>query len=104
VGMSECINKTDDYQKMAGTAAVFVIADLAAGIPVERDGPRWSAKELHLDQNFDAGEHKSPMASVLALEGLEDYDPPKHGDIRLIQSMDACFIYSQTARAWVQLP
>ena len=102
--MSERINKTDDYQKMAGTAAVFVIADLAAGIPVERDGPRWSAKELHVDQNFDTGEHKSPMASVLALEGLEDYDPPEHGDVRVVQSMGVSFIYSKNIRGWVQLP
>lgn len=102
--ISEHANKNNDYQKMAGTSAVFVIADLATAIPVERDGPRWTAKELYVDQQFDAGEQKPPMASVLALEGLEEYDPPEQGDVRLIHSMGVCFIYSKNIRGWVQLP
>lgn len=104
MNITECVNNINDYQKMAGTSAVFVIADIATAIPVERDGPRWTAKELYVDQKIEVSEHKSPMASVLALEGLEDYDPAEHGDVRLVQSMGVCFIYSKNIRGWVQLP
>jgi hypothetical protein len=40
------------------------------------------------------------MANVLALEGLEDYDPATHGDVRLVGSI---VVYLEKIRGWVQL-
>ncbi len=93
---------TTTYKKMAGTAAVFVCADLNKASPVERDGLTWSAKELHL-QNLPSDCCMKPaMASVLALEGLEEYDPPQSGDLRRVESLGVNFVYSAGIRGWVQ--
>jgi len=43
------------------------------------------------------------MANVLALEGLEDYDPATHGDMRQVNSVDKSFVYLASIRGWVQL-
>jgi len=43
------------------------------------------------------------MANGLALEGLEEYEPPGDGDVRLVSSLNASFIYMDCLRGWVQL-
>lgn len=88
---------------MAGTSAVFVFADFSKSSPVERDGLTWSDKELHLDEISSDRLTKPAMASVLALEGLEDYDPPQGGDVRKVESLGINFVYSAVIRGWVQL-
>jgi hypothetical protein len=66
------------YKKMAGTSAVFLREDYDGPSPVERDGMIWQAAELHLDELPDEFTPLDAMANVLALEGLEDYDPATH--------------------------
>ena len=92
------------YKKMAGTAAVFILADQHANSPVERDGMIWTDGELHLDTIPEHLTPKDPMATSLALEGLESYDPPSHGDIRQVTALSTCFVYLETAQGWVELP
>ncbi len=92
------------YKKMAGTAAVFVFADLNKASPVERDGLVWDREELQLDQLSKNGQIKESMASVLALEGLEEYDPPEDGDCRYVEAIGAEFIYFKQKQAWIQRP
>lgn len=91
------------YKKMAGTSAVFLAADYGHASPVERDGMEWSAAELSLDKLPASLNPKPDMATVLALEGLEEYDPPVHGDVRRVDSVDARFIYLDRIKGWVQL-
>ncbi len=91
------------YQKMAGTSAVFIDLGYDSASPVERDGLVWSKDELHLDELPENRQYKASMATVLALEGLEDYDKPQAGDVRCVESMGVDFIYSRHARAWVQI-
>lgn len=92
------------YKKMAGTAAVFILSEHNIASPVERDGLVWSADELKLKntKNHD-GIKRDSMANALALEGLEDYDPPTDGDIRSVDSLNATFVYIAESRAWVQV-
>ncbi|CAA0113445.1 Uncharacterised protein [BD1-7 clade bacterium] len=90
------------YKKLAGTSAVFVTANLEGPSPVERDGMIWSSAELHIDQLPEERTPQAAMASPLALEGLEDYDPPAHGDVRHVSSLNADFIFNHAARAWIQ--
>ena len=92
------------YKKMAGTSAVFLSAGFDKAAPVERDGMVWSAEELHLQQLPRQQQRKPPMPNALALEGLEDYDPPQNGDIRRVESIDAEFVYFQRIHGWVQIP
>ena len=92
-----------NYKKMAGTAAVFVHAHLHANSPVERDGMVWSETELHLDSlQPHQLSPKAAIASSLALEGLEDYDPPAHGDLRQVTALDSYFVYVEGIRGWVE--
>lgn len=92
-----------NYKKMAGTAAVFVHAHLHANSPVERDGMIWSDAELHLD-SLQAHQlsQKEGIASTLALEGLEEYDPPVHGDLRQVSALGCCFVYVESIKGWVE--
>lgn len=91
------------YKKMAGTSAVFLAADYSHASPVERDGMEWSAAELSLN-NLPANLNTKPdMATVLALEGLEEYDAPVDGDVRRVDSVDAKFVYLERIKGWVQL-
>lgn len=92
------------YKKMAGTAAVFLRADYAGASPVERDGLIWAPQELHLEAWPAALKRCPPLANVLALEGLEDYDPPADGDQRHVASLAVDFVYLQRLRGWVQFP
>lgn len=87
---------------MAGTAAVFVCEEFDKASPVERDGLTWSHEELHLHQLSSVRHVKPAMASVLALEGLEDYDPPRSGDLRRVESLGVDFVYSAGIQGWVQ--
>lgn len=92
------------FKKMAGTAAVFVLADQHANSPVERDGLVWSESDLHMDALTKLNKQaKSTMATSLALEGLESYDPPSHGDVRMVAALKSEFIYNQTIKGWVEL-
>ncbi len=93
----------DKYKKMAGTSAVFLSTDYTGPSPVERDGPVWSARELHLDELRPHLNHKPPMQNALALEGLEEYDQPQEGDVRFVESVGAEFVYSARIQGWVQL-
>jgi hypothetical protein len=90
------------FKKMAGTSAVFVSADYQGASPVERDGLSWSSEELHFDQAMLVINAMPAMANVLALEGLEEYEPPRHGDVRYVQSLDVEFVYWQPIRGWIQ--
>ena len=89
------------YKKMAGTSAVFLRNDYNGPSPVERDGLTWTAAELHLSELPELCQ-LPPMANVLALEGLEDYEPPSHGDTRMVNSLGVSFIYWQPIKGWIQ--
>ncbi|WP_216825027.1 hypothetical protein [Agarilytica rhodophyticola] len=91
------------YKKMAGTSAVFLISDHAKASPVERDGLSWSAEELHMNELTNKCRRKSTMANALALEGLEEYDPPENGDLRRVESIDAEFVYFDLIKGWIQV-
>ena len=91
------------YKKMAGTSAVFLSADFGKASPVERDGLIWSAAELHLEQLPAQHQRKAAISTVLALEGLEDYDLPEDGDLRRVESVDADFVYFGLIQGWVQI-
>lgn len=91
------------YKKMAGTAAVFIHADRHANSPVERDGLIWSAQELHLDSLPEQLNLKEAMATNLALEGLESYDPPSHGDVRPVTALSTEFVYVEPIKGWVEV-
>jgi len=91
------------YKKMAGTAAVFIHADRHANSPVERDGLVWSAEELHLHSLPEQWNRKEAIATNLALEGLESYDPPVHGDVRSVTALDTAFIYVEPIKGWVEV-
>ena len=39
----------------------------------------------------------------IALEGLEDYDPATHGDLRRVDSVGEHFVYLKRIRGWVQM-
>jgi hypothetical protein len=94
---------TQGYKKMAGTSAVFLREDYDGPSPVERDGMIWQAEELHLDELPSEFRPLDDMANVLALEGLEDYDPATHGDIRRVDSVGEYFVYLQRIQGWVQV-
>ncbi len=91
------------YQRMAGTSAVFLSTDYQGASPVERDGMVWSAQELHLDQLTAERNPQPAMQTVLALEGLEEYDMPSSGDVRKVESLNASFVYFDQIHAWLQL-
>ena len=91
------------YKKMAGTSAVFLREDYDGPSPVERDGMIWQAEELHLEQLPGNLNPKDSMANVLALEGLEDYNPATHGDLRRVTSVGEHFVYLERIRGWVQV-
>lgn len=95
---------TQTYKRIAGTSAVFLAADFAHASPVERDGMEWSASELSMDQLPSEFNAKPDMATVLALEGLEEYDQPSNGDVRRVDSVDARFVYLEKIKGWVQIP
>lgn len=91
------------YKRMAGTSAVFLREDYTGPSPVERDGMVWKAEELHLNELPKTLSPLDAMANVLALEGLEDYDPATHGDLRQVKSIGKYFVYLASIRGWVQM-
>ena len=91
------------FKKMAGTSAVFVLADSDHTMPMERSGMVWSAAELHAEKLPEKRHLHASMANVLALEGLEEYDPASNGDVRWVESIEQNFIYLEEIRGWVQL-
>lgn len=90
-----------NYKRVAGTSAVFLRADHLGASPVERDGLSWSADELCAN-SLTAKAIKPEVNSVLALEGLEEYDPPADGDCRTVMSLNCAFVYVAKKRAWVE--
>jgi len=91
------------YKKMAGTSAVFIPADFASASPVERDGLVWTDAELAMPSSRQALQWKPPLDSSLALEGLEEYEPPATGDARYINNLGISFVYIGKIRGWVAL-
>ena len=91
------------YKKLAGTSAVFILDSYEGASPVDREGLIWTDSELHLDQMSSDKRPLAAMANGLALEGLEEYDPPSDGDVRQVNSLDASFVYMKSIRGWVQL-
>ena len=89
---------------MAGTSAVFIEANFPNASPVERDGMQWTAKELHLENLPKNIQVKPALQNVIALEGLEDYDPPISGDKRKVESLGVEFLYIEQIKGWVQAP
>jgi hypothetical protein len=91
------------YKKMAGTSAVFVLANFESASPVERDGLTWSDSELGMPSTHQILQWKGTMDSSLALEGLEEYEPPTSGDARFVSKLGIAFVYVEKAKAWVAL-
>lgn len=91
------------YKKMAGTSAVFVAADHSGPSPVERDGLTWTEHELGVDMCSRTLHWREPMDSSLALEGLEEYDRPQHGDARYVNKLHAAFVYIDKIQGWVEI-
>lgn len=91
------------YKKMAGTSAIFIPADFANASPVERDGMVWSDQELSMPSAPQLLQWKPPLASTLALEGLEEYDQPETGDARYVNNLGIAFVYISKIRGWVAL-
>lgn len=92
-----------EYKKLAGTSAVFVSTDHRGSSPIERDGLVWKEDELGIDGLSHVLRWMPPLDNVLALEGLEDYDPPKAGDARYINSLHCAFVFVEKIRGWVEL-
>lgn len=80
------------FKKMAGTAAVFIPADFSTPSPVERDSLVWTESELSMPAIPEPLLWKAAMESSLALEGLEEYDPPTHGDARYVRNLGIAFV------------
>jgi hypothetical protein len=91
------------YKKIAGTSAIFIPADFASASPVERDGLVWTDIELNMPTSPQTLQWKPPLMSSLALEGLEEYDPPLTGDARYINNLGIAFVYIGKIRGWVAL-
>lgn len=91
------------YKKMAGTSAVFIPAEFASSSPVERDGLTWTDVELSMPSSAQALQWKPPLVSTLALEGLEEYDPPLTSDARYVNNLGMAFVYISKIRGWVAL-
>jgi hypothetical protein len=91
------------YKKLAGTSAVFILDGYQGTAPVDREGLVWTESELHLDQMSTEPRPLAAMANGLALEGLEEYDPPTDGDVRQVNSLNASFMYMKSIRGWIQL-
>lgn len=91
------------YQKMAGTSAVFIPANFANASPVERDGLTWSDVELSMPTTPQPLTWKPPLQSTLALEGLEEYEPPAGNDARYVIQLGMAFVYIEKIHGWVAL-
>lgn len=89
------------YKKMAGTAAVFIPADYSAASPMERDGPSWTADDLKIPSSSTLLTWKPAIDSALALEGLEEYDPPAPGDARYVTKLGMALMYIGNTKSWV---
>lgn len=95
--------KERNYKKIAGTSAIFIPADFPNASPVERDGLSWTDVELSMPSSPQSLQWKPPLESSLALEGLEEYDPPSPGDARYINKLGIAFVYIEKIRGWVAL-
>ena len=95
--------KERNYKKMAGTSAVFLPSDFDSPSPVERDGLSWTATELSMPSSPQPLQWKPPIESALALEGLEEYDPPTTGDARYVNNLGIALVYIEKIRGWVTI-
>ena len=91
------------YKKMAGTSAVFLTSDFDSPSPIERDGLTWTDAELSMPTSATLMHWKPPMDSALALEGLEEYDPPSDGDARYVNKLGIACVYIAKIKGWVAL-
>ncbi len=91
------------YKKMAGTSAVFITSDYDSPSPVERDGLTWTDDELSMPSTPQSMHWKPPIDSALALEGLEEYDPPNNGDARYVNKLGIALVYIEKIKGWVAL-
>ena len=91
------------YKKMAGTSAVFILAEFDSPSPVEREGLTWTDSELSMPTNPQKVCWKPPIDSALALEGLEEYDPPSDGDARYVNKLGIALVYISQIQGWVAL-
>lgn len=91
------------YKKMAGTSAIFLTADFDTPSPIERDGLSWTESELSMPSERQRLHWKPPMDSALALEGLEEYDPPSEGDARYVTKLGIALVYIKKIKGWVAL-
>ena len=94
---------TPKYKKMAGISAGFLSADFTDESPVGSEGMIWNAEEIHLKQLPRNRQQKPAIATVLAFEGLEEYDIPLKGDFRTVVSIDVELNYFDLGRGLVQL-
>jgi len=91
------------YKKMAGTSAVFIPTYFATPSPVERDSMTWTDTELSMSESPLTLLWQPAMDSSLALEGLEEYEPPKNGDARYVKNLGIAFVYIGKIRGWVAI-
>ncbi len=63
----------------------------------------WSASELHVETVPDELCDKPEMATSLALEGLESYEPACHGDTRVVTALNTTFVYIEPIKGWVEI-
>lgn len=91
------------YKKMAGTSAVFLTSNFDSPSPIERDGLTWTDAELSMPTSPQSMYWKPSIDSALALEGLEEYDPPSDGDARYVNKLGIAFVYIGKIKAWVAL-
>jgi len=91
------------YKKLAGTSAVFILDGYSKSSPIERDGLSWTSEELQLTELPKTLSNMPTMANGLALEGLEEYLPPRNGETRYVESLESQFIYIEKIKAWIQL-
>ena len=95
--------KQRTYKKMAGTSAVFILTNFDSPSPVERDGLTWTDSELSMPTSPKTLQWKPPIDSALALEGLEEYDPPCDGDARYVNKLGIALVYIGQIQGWVAL-
>ena len=63
----------------------------------------WTDAELSMPSSPQTLLWKPPLVSTLALEGLEEYDPPSTHDARYVNNIGMAFVYIAKIRGWVAL-
>lgn len=63
----------------------------------------WTDSELSMPDVPKILHWKAPLDSSLALERLEEYDPPSAGDARSVNKLGIAFVYIGKILGWVAL-